>query len=477
MKTGHPIFRYLMALTVAIMLLCCAASGPALADGVTQIKIWGDYDIGFNRVSNNNFTNERKNDSFYANQRLRIFIATRVSETLSTFTLLRILPDRWGYSAPNKVGAGYALDSDSVSLRTRHMLLNWQPTTSLTIQMGIIPTALPFASYRNGVLDTCSGGISLAYSFNQNVSANFFWGRPYASNDNTATGKGADSGDKMDMFFFSLPLNFSWDSARWNFTPWGLYSLIGKNSMYWNDRIPAITNTPGKTTVDDDGTGWWAGFASTFTYDDLIIKGDFAYGSVRSAKSGFNYNASGWFTALAIDYKFGWGTPGVFGWYASGSDADKVERDNTWGHMPTISTFGDGFAPTSFGFKDAFGINDSGVVSWIPSGKWGVGVQVKDISFVERLKHTVRVAYYQGTNDKELAGNKRHLANTRRDFILMTKEDYAVEVNFNHELEIYKNLIMGVDMGYISMHRGSEWKSEQNIDDTWAVNLGFKYRF
>lgn len=468
MKKGRP--STLMRVAPLLALIACLAlwqPGKAAAD--TSINISGDYDISFNWADGQSFTNKKGGDNFETLQRIRIFTTVRVSERLQLFSLLRILPNRWGHSSPDHIGAGYGLDADSVSLRSRHLYLDWQPIDDLRIRMGMIPVALPYAAFRNGVLDTTAGGVHASYAITDWLNIEGFWARPYDNYDQY------ESSNKMDFIYAALPMNFT--AQKVQFHPWFLYSLIGKNSSYWNDRIPAVTFGGPRTTVDDNGRAWWAGFSGKFSPDNWVFKTDFAYGSLKSEEGGFNYNASGWYAALAVDYKTEWGIPGVFGWYASGSDADDAYDDNKWGTMPTISTFGDGFAPTSFGFKAGQSVNRDGTVSWVPSGKWGVGLQVTDISFIEKLKHTIRVAYYSGTNDKELAGDKRALANTRRDFVLMTKGDHAIEVNFNHEYKIYENLILGVDMGYINMERCKEWGSEQKIDDAWAVSVGFKYKF
>lgn len=133
-----------------------------------------------------------------------------------------------------------------------------------------------------------------------------------------------------------------------------------------------------------------------------------------------------------------------------------------------------GFNPTSFGFKDALGINEDGAMSWKAGGRWGIGAQVKDISFIDNLSHTVRLAYYRGTNENNLAG----LPNTDYGNItVMTKGDAAIEANLIHDWKIEEHVSLYVNMGYINLDRGDAWKNDRNASDAWQFGTNLRYKF
>ena len=470
------------ALCAAVLVCIFLWHGPPGALAV-DFKIWGDTDISLGFASNTGFTNTgRDNDNFNVRQRVRVWTSAQVSESLKAYLMFRIATATWG-----QPGRGFALDADNVVIRTRFIFLDWQPeSTDLTIRMGIIPVNIPKAAFFSGILDTSAGGISLAYRFNENFTFNAFWARPYDDYGNDANAPGNPRGqnlmDEMDVFFASLAFNH----RVADIIPWAMYSHIGKDSSYWNLNVPGgAPGTAGAGTrawpngrADDNGNAWWSGIAVTVkVLDPLTLKADFAYGSEKSDTEGNNYNTSGWQAFFAADYKLSWGTPGVFGWYASGSDYDKVTNDQTWGYIPIISPFDIGFNATSFGFGDWAGVNPGSNISWHAAGMWGIGAQIKDISFINKLKHTVRLAYYQGTNDKELAGTGYRSRSGYVDLVPMTKGDHAWEVNFNHEYKIYENFILSVDTGFIDMTRCKEWGPNKNVDTAWEFAANFRYKF
>ena len=477
-------------LTLLTLPVAGFSPSAALADDEekTKFHLAGDLDISFNYADGVAFNNNRNMDAFSVPQRLRLFASAIVSNEFSLHALVRIKPDRWGEDGtPN---SGYNLDGDGNIFLTRFIFAKWKPYDKTNVHMGIIPLALPFAGYRNGVLDTSVGGISADYSFTPDMKATLAWGRAY-DNVDRATGK---TDDDADLFVLMASLNFP--EYNFKFSPWAVYANIGDDSKYWQDRVPHITHSPvipgvnpwdapRRKTVHNSGDGIWAGFASAFTNGPFSLKADFAYGQITTDKcsqaEALNYNTSGWHASLKADYKLSWGVPALFGWYASGSDYDDVVNDQKWGHLPSISTFGDGFAPTSLGFPGGGQgmINTGGLISFVPSGKWGAGAEIDEISFIENVKHTIRVAYYAGTNDNELAANNPmgNLANTKRDFILMVKDDHIVEVNFDHVWQFSPKVKIALFMGYMDIHRSGKWGNQRNLDDVYAASLSFKYQF
>ena len=137
------------------------------------------------------------------------------------------------------------------------------------------------------------------------------------------------------------------------------------------------------------------------------------------------------------------------------------------------------------------------------SGTWGIGARVKDVSFVEDLKHTLRVNYIGGTNAPKMA--KYIVGNVDRGYpglggditgpnmqglgmdpLYMTTEDSALEIGLTNEYKMYENFTIMLDAAYLATwidHSKSTWgrsamngKSDQERDP-WNVNLSFVYAF
>jgi hypothetical protein len=95
-------------------------------------------------------------------------------------------------------------------------------------------------------------------------------------------------------------------------------------------------------------------------------------------------------------------------------------------------------------------------------------VRIRDMSFLEDLKHTIRVNFMGGTNSPTMAkyilGKKSKVGfdNAKRsaydgDFfntgnnLYLTTQDYLVEVNLDSTYKIYENLEMLVELGYMHL--------------------------
>ena len=137
---------------------------------------------------------------------------------------------------------------------------------------------------------------------------------------------------------------------------------------------------------------------------------------------------------------------------------------------------------TSYGFD---GTNYGGAAQTMGygiSGTWAVMARVKDISFMEDLSHVLRVVYYQGTNNKEMVRSKM-ISNPQdsvASMMYLTTGDKAVEVNFDTEYKLYKNLSLFVELGYIRLDLDKDvWGSKlSGVDKTaYKVGLNLNYAF
>lgn len=143
--------------------------------------------------------------------------------------------------------------------------------------------------------------------------------------------------------------------------------------------------------------------------------------------------------------------------------------------MPYISP---DFGPTSFGMdKVGAPIATDSLLTVSGAGTWGVGLQLADISFIENLKHTLRVAYIKGTNDAEMAKNGHADLKQDGNGLYLTDEDSAWEVNFDHTYNIYENLALIVEMGYIKLDVDEDTWGNAEYDDAMKLGFNLKYSF
>jgi hypothetical protein len=199
---------------------------------------------------------------------------------------------------------------------------------------------------------------------------------------------------------------------------------------------------------------------------------------------GVEVGTEGWFIGATLDYKLDFMTPGIFGWWASGDKRSDVE-DGMLGRLPSFGTDA-GFKATSFGMKGYYGIsngNNSTTISRSGVGTWGVGIQLADITFIKDLKHTLRLAYYRGTNDADLVRDLGGFAplKYRADPVYLTNNDSVWEVNFDHQYKIYENLTAVLELGYLHLSSDRDtWGNRGGLsegDDAWKAEVLFQYAF
>lgn len=299
--------------------------------------------------------------------------------------------------------------------------------------------------------------------------------------------------DEMDIFGIMLPITL--DGMK--ITPWGAWAKIGGESGWW----------------DYQGKGFDQGFESSTNayygglgyelnmFDPLTFSFDVIYGRMQGNQGTDGYNgydngnwksnpgSSGWFVDAALRYKMDWATAGLFGWWSSGDSANSVD-DGKFGRLPSLST-DTGFAPTTFGFDGSPAlISSDKAISSSGIGMWGIGVELTDISFIEDLSHSIRFAYYRGTNDEEVVENNMDILRDSRRSVLvfgerqyMTTKDQAFEINFDHKYQMYENLALFLELGYIRMDLDEDvWgdasrRYNDDTDDAWKAQLSFQFKF
>ena len=478
------------------MLFATAAS----ADGI-DLKVKGEWDFAFGWADNTNFRNNRDgnrdDDIFIARQRIRTQVNFIASEYLQGVLMFEIGDINWGNEgdnprAKNGPGSGGGLDADGVNVETKRAYLDWIiPNTDVSVRMGIQGVSLPMANgYSNPVFSADVAGIVVNAPITDMVGVTAFWLRPFNRNLNDGSTAGSPNyfDDEMDMFGLSLPVT----GDGWSVIPWGMYSRIGNASEYYDYfGVDGLYNANGTAQWNGGANGWWAGVSTQIDiWDPLSFGFDLMYGHMSKADVElFNparnnlsseFGTRGWFFEAALNYTLDWGTPGVFGWYATGDNYDDV-KDGQFGRIPVVGV-DDGFGPTSFGFPGGFNIGTDTVVNGTGAGTWGIGLQIADVSFIEDLSHTLRVAYYRGTNDSDVVkkwsgGGDGLIPFTGGETLYLTDKDSAWEVNFDHQYQIYENLTAVLELGYINLHLDDDTWNAHKTDDAWKAQVLFRYQF
>ncbi|WP_165069740.1 outer membrane homotrimeric porin [Desulfovibrio sp. ZJ200] len=501
-------------LLLAAGMLLGAATGASAID----FKAKGQWLMGFGVGETSPLqkvrdgANKKKyndNDQFAANQRVRLQLDAVASEALSGTVFFEIGTQAWGKAAD---GGALGADGNNV-IKIKRAYIDWVvPQTDLKFRMGIQGVALPSKAGGSAIMDTDVAGINASYKFNENVSLTALWARP--ANDNYR-GYLKDGNnyhrnylDNMDLFALMLPVTLD----GFEITPWVMYGMQGENTLAdynrsWGSKDGNLAYSlrpyPAADQIGDTskayGSMFWAGLPFAITaWDPLNIEVDLNYGYVEAMgrydawRGGYagtprwskrsSTERSGWLAKALVEYKLDWGVPGIFGWYGSGDDGSPKNGSE---RMPSIVPMGN--------FTSFLGDGNYGWM-WQDfaldySGTWGLGLQVRDMSFMEDLKHTFRVAYWGGTNN---TSEVKYMTNSyawaegygNGTSPYLTTEDGLLEFNLVNSYQMYENFDVNLELSYVANFMDSDtWEKAGARDssfqkqDMWKAQLTFAYSF
>ena len=506
--------KKILTLMLAAGMLLGAASGAKAID----FKASGEWLVGFGLgdgslikdVDNKKYHHD---DTFNAGQRVRLQLDAVASESLSGTVFFEIGDQMWGNAE-----SGGALGADGKEVKVKNAYIDWMvPNTDLKLRMGLQAVALPNVAGGSAIMDGDAAAVVASYQFNDNVGLTALWMRPL--NDNYAGRVYGDREDyqknyldNMDLFALMLPLKF--DGVE--LTPWAMYGMQGKNTRFNEGEVetadgalsvtlpgylPGMNFGPGGLgkTSKAYGSMFWAGLPVAITaFDPLNIEFDINYGYVEAMgrydvlKRGTdwvrgNSKREGWLVKALVEYKMDWGTPGIFGWYASGDDGNVKNGSERLPSIAGAGNFTSFMGDGNLAWGTGYNFYDNNLTY---AGTWGVGLQIADVSFVEDLKHTFRVAYWGGTNSPSMvkymgSGVAWNDTTATQDGPYLTTNDGLLEFNLVNSWQIYENLEANLELGYIvNMMDKDTWDksyiSEQrnwSKQDAWKAQLIFAYTF
>ncbi len=443
-------------------------------------------------------------DSFEAEQRVRLQIDAIASESLSGTVYFEIGETTWGKNRDSSIGG--ALGTDGISVEVKHAYIDWiVPNTELKIRMGLQALGLP--SYTTGTSQVFVhdvAAIVLNNKFNDNVSLTAFWARPF--NDNYVDNGQSQSDstnflDNVDYFGLVLPMTFN----NFNITPWVTYAAVGRNFIDYatvsgssvalaDNVVMGVSNSVGvaalqnagmmNSSVVEDlnayGSVWHVGLTGKVSFNNpFTLAWDLNYGSAEFGEEAFSRH--GFYGSLLAEYKMDWGTPGLYFWYSTGDDGDISDGSE---RMPTINTTGgtNGFSP--FALNGHTYIGREGVIGNTLIGTWGIGARVSNFSFMEDLSHTFAVNYFNGTNHGEngrvlsnRGANSQAWARNAESGMYLTTEDWALEFSLRSKYKIYENLTLAFEAAYLILDMDDDIWGNHDAHDAWNLNTSFVYSF
>lgn len=542
--------RSLSALALAAVLL------PAAGAEAVDFRAKGQWIMSFDYGSGSQFANYQRDeetrthisgwggrgqpsstDNFSAQQRLRMQLDAVASESLSGTVFFEIGEQGWG-----RATQGAALGADGVVVRVKNAYLDWMvPNVDVKVRMGIQNMALPaFSTGASQIWEDDAAGIAASWVINEKVALSAFWARLYNDNYISPTGVGNGYLDNADMFGLLLPMRFD----GMNITPWVMAGTLGSNTFRSSalresdeffDNLNAV-NAQGVSVItglypaviglrgpDDDTikkynnhrmTPFWVGLTGEVTaWDPWRLAFDLNYGNTSTDYT--ELARAGWYASLLAEYKLDWGIPGIYAWYSSGDDGDFKNGSE---RMPTLRANGQNGFSSFAGTGNPY-IARGGLLGLDLIGTWGVGVRLRDMSFLDGLTHTLRINYFNGTNSPAMARfitgkeepanmETEHLysdfnkisaifdpftaGNSRYDLYL-TSRDHALEFDVTTSWKLYENLTLFMQAAYIALwldNSKSMWGPAQagaypggeavrgfGATDAWNVNMSLVYEF
>jgi len=506
--------KKILTLMLAAGMLLGAASGAKAID----FKASGEWLVGFglgdgSLIKDVDNKKHHHDDTFNAGQRVRLQLDAVASESLSGTVFFEIGDQMWGNAE-----SGGALGADGKEVKVKNAYIDWMvPNTDLKLRMGLQAVALPNVAGGSAIMDGDAAAVVASYQFNDNVGLTALWMRPLNDNytgtnaDNEPYGNGYNNYlDNMDLFALMLPLKF--DGVE--LTPWAMYGMQGKNTRFNEGGVgtadgaldvtlpgylPGMNEFALGKTGKAYGSMFWVGLPVAITaFDPLNIEFDINYGYVEAMgrydvlKRGTdlvrgNSKREGWLVKALVEYKMDWGTPGIFGWYASGDDGNVKNGSERLPSIAGAGNFTSFMGDGNLAWGTGYNFYDNNLTY---AGTWGVGLQIADVSFVEDLKHTFRVAYWGGTNSPSMvkymgSGVAWDDTTAAQDGPYLTTNDGLLEFNLVNSWQIYENLEANLELGYIvNMMDKDTWDksyiSEQrnwSKQDAWKAQLIFAYSF
>ena len=498
----------------ALIVTGCMLFGALGTAAAIDVKVSGVWDFTYGHYNGmNHYNNKRLGtsyDKFFQDQRVRTQIDFIASETLSAKLHFEIGDLYWGRSDGGSNDA--PLDADrTTTFEVKWAYLDWTiPGTQIKTRQGIQPIALPMSTGGNPVFTGDVAGISFNVPFNQMIGLTGFWVRPY---DVSVGDSGARSFDEMDVFGLTLPIT----TSALKITPWAMAATIGSATAYNNRTGTPWYQLRGRNIAADarenQSFAWWLGVAGEVrALDPFFINFDAIMGGQNAKKGTYgawinaprpadvppfagdphpfagekkDYSSFGYFLDLEVGYKFAWGKPSLLAWYASGDN----DRNKRYGSLPGI-TDDTGWTAINYSMSGRHSIDPYQTITSTGFGTWGIALNLKDVSFVDKLTHDFQLAFFRGTNsgDNIVPGQYPFSTGMRSGpakaggFYLVTS-DSVYQASIMNKYQATKELAVMLDLAWIHLNASKQRETTgtdfnaKKTSDYYFANVIFQYRF
>ena len=473
---------FVLALSLAFVFVTL---GPVQA---VEFRVKGDWQLGVNAVKNPTLTKDAETDEFEGISRLRTTFEFIANENLRGVMRVNSGDRRWGGDGLGREEGSFEFDQAYLDM--------FIPNTHVNLKVGKQTITLP-NTLGSHILDAELWGVVLNTPVTEQAGLTLGWARPsdlyFGGIDTTGDGL-ADSRSKteIDMFFGIVPL----DMPGIQLNPFAMYVMQGRYAQSRDGEAtedldlsqdpPELDNAEKYRPRD----GYFVGLNATVDhFDPIEIMFDFNYGSTGEYYSdpgtgeGKRGRTAGWISSLAVAYHMDFMTPTAFVLYESGESSSSGSPDKTGKRMPIV-TFDGSNQPlfdlnfSSFGFggsqlrgmgRHALSVDDT---FWLngPTGKIAAGIKLQDISLVDKLTHDFLVAYYRGTNHRDLRDPHPD------DPVFFTTKDSIWEVNLDTQYQVYENLQAILELGYLDL-RGIDKREGDRITENYALKAGAGLRY
>ncbi|MFW5837168.1 MAG: outer membrane homotrimeric porin [Desulfovibrionaceae bacterium] len=476
-----------LALALALVMAWAAAASAEVV-----VKAKGEFTVNANLVNNFNLDRNGANtdayDDFAVYERARIDFRFVANENLEGIFYMEYGTSHWG--SPGVFDINTSGRTPGIKVKRAYVSFRW-PDTDVLFNLGYQNVALPSAYEGGWVLnnDAAAAVVSTPITDMFSVTAGYVRAFDQAAskgagenNDVDASANQRRKSEEVDLGFLAVPIT----PEGVDFTPWFLYGYAGSNAT----TSPSFDLANGLLTPNSTGFGgeganmYWAGAALTMDmFDPFVVMLDFAWGQKTSPVK--QLRREGWFMDLAVQYAgLDFMTPEFVFAYGSGEN-DKWDDGSE--RMPVLSNDGSWAVGSYFFGGSELLEGDMADVSNV--GFWTVGLQLKDITFIDKLSHAFNVLYVRGTNDHKLLKENPGRAATMVGFDngitygrTLFDKDSLWEVDLNHRYQIYEELAAIVELSWVYADFDEDtWNkvdaSYGGLQQSWKLALGAVYEF
>ena len=460
---------------LVLLLTSMAQAADVKATGYWWMEAISRQNWNFDKGQDDHFAIEEKLRTaftFTANENLRGVLDTQIGTANWGNGMYQISAGRT--PSTTAVGGG-AAGAGNIMLR-RAFIEYKVPQTKVNVSLGFQTFSLP-AAFGGGsaIIDDQVASAIVSAPLTDNVNLLAGYARPYDSNTAGSTALVQSSGTSTDAVFAAVPVT----AGDFNVTPFGMFAYSGAHSgTGGTSGGTGLLGFAGPNSSSTDGLrGYWGGAALTYSPTTMPLKlmADYNYG--KATYTNYNNNTkdggrAGWLADFAADYTgLSMMTPEFFAVYSSGETGKNPDKS---GRMPVIGV-PQNWTIGSFFFGERLeltgSMNNPAGYTVNTLGYWAGGISLKDITFMDKLSHTVNILYAKGTNSVDYLKNTSNL-NSVNYAGFLTEKDSLWEVDLNTRYKIYDELTGYVYLGYIKSNFDVDaWRGASKLSATTLGNL------